>query len=126
MRVALSTAAVAGLRWRPSDQVSVGYPGLSRSQRHRDVARRVTRLDTHQDRLLSGGSRLLDRIADLERIVHGLSGDIEDDVTRMDAALCCWPVRINLGHHHPPRAFARDCGGRRRSQAQRSAAVVVL
>src|SRR5260370_19504642 len=115
MRVALSTAAVAGLRWRPSDQVSVGYPGLSRSQRHRDVARRVTRLDTHQDRLLSGGSRLLDRISDLERIVPGLSGDIEDDVTGMDAALCCWPVRINVGSPHPPPAFAPDCRARAKS-----------
>src|SRR5258705_9983817 len=87
------------------ESLSVRYPGLACSQRHRNVTRRVPRLDSHQDRLLSRGSRLLDRIADLERIVHGLSGDIEDDVTGMDAALCRGPVRINVGHHHAPRAF---------------------
>src|SRR5262249_48653994 len=75
-------------------------------------------LDAHQDTVLVVVARGADRIPHIASRGYRLSGDLENDVAFLEAALGCGALWIDFGNHDTFLAGAGHAVGRRDGQTQ--------
>ena len=70
---------------------------LAVSERHSDIVRGIAGANPHQHIVLVVSVCCFDRFADVTGVRHALSGDFEDNVALLEAALCGGALRVYVG-----------------------------
>src|SRR5947207_8330242 len=105
-----STGGGDGCRWH--------VPNSRTPERDREVAHALARLDPHQHGPLAFAARIGQRLAHVGWLRNRLSGDVENDVARLEAVIAAGTARIDRGDHHAFAAGAGDLSGRCEAQAK--------